>query len=120
MNPNNLISSLMSLSWGALAGSFLGPFLYGLFWKRTTRAAVWASFIGGIGINVWNLLVPFAAPTVAGAVSIVASLVIVPVVSLLTPKLPARQVEDAFSCYEEKIDAPHKFVLEDDEYAHKN
>lgn len=120
MNPNNLISSLMSLSWGALAGSFLGPFLYGLFWKRTTRAAVWASFIGGIGINVWNLLVPFAAPTVAGAVSIVASLIIVPVVSLLTPKLPARQVEDAFSCYEEKIDAPHKFVLEDDEYAHKN
>ena len=119
MNPNNLISSLMSLSWGALAGSFLGPFLYGLFWKRTTRAAVWASFITGIGINVVNLLFPFAAPTAAGAISIVASLIVVPVVSLVTPKLPAQQVEDAFSCYEETIGAPHKFVLEEDEFAYK-
>lgn len=119
MNPNNLISSLMSLSWGALAGSFLGPFLYGLFWKRTTRASVWASFITGIGINVVNLLFPFASPTVAGAISIVASLIVVPVVSLVTPKLPKQQVEDAFSCYEETIGAPHKFVLEDDEFARK-
>lgn len=40
--PNSLITSLMSLSWGALGGAFLAPFLYGLFWKGGTRAGVWA------------------------------------------------------------------------------
>ena len=34
------IAQLMGISWGALAGAFLAPFLYGLYWKRTTRAAV--------------------------------------------------------------------------------
>ena len=32
------IAQLMGVSWGALAGSFLAPFLYGLYWKRTTKA----------------------------------------------------------------------------------
>ncbi|MGI6733440.1 MAG: sodium:solute symporter family transporter [Anaerovoracaceae bacterium] len=43
INPNNLITTLMGLSWGTLAGAFLGPFLYGLFWKRANKAALWAS-----------------------------------------------------------------------------
>ena len=29
--------------WGALAGAFLAPFLYGLYWKRTTKAGCWAA-----------------------------------------------------------------------------
>lgn len=113
LNPNSLITTLMSLSWGVLAGSFLGPFLYGLFWKGATRASVWACFTGGIAINVANLFFHFCAPTMAGAISIVASLVIVPVVSLLTPKLKKEHVESAFSCYNEEVLAPHKFVLDE-------
>ena len=27
------IAQLMGISWGALAGAFLAPFLYGLYWK---------------------------------------------------------------------------------------
>ena len=42
------IAQLMGISWGALAGAFLAPFLYGLYWKRTTAAAVWTSFAVGI------------------------------------------------------------------------
>ena len=34
------IAQLMGVSWGALAGAFLAPFLYGLYWKRTSKAAV--------------------------------------------------------------------------------
>ncbi|MCI8624378.1 MAG: sodium:solute symporter [Provencibacterium sp.] len=113
LNPGSLITALMSLSWGALAGSFLGPFLFGLFWKGTTRASVWACFASGILINVWNTLFPFAAPTMAGAISIVASLIIVPAVSLFTPKMDAKYLQDAFSCYEEEVTAPHKFVLDE-------
>ena len=39
------IAQLMGISQGALAGAFLAPFLYGLYWKRTSRIAVWTSFI---------------------------------------------------------------------------
>ena len=34
----------MGVSWGALAGAFLAPFLYGLYWKRTTKAACMVNF----------------------------------------------------------------------------
>ena len=103
INPNNLITTLMSLSWGALAGSFLGPFLYGLFWKRTTKPAVWASMIFAVFFNVTNLFQGWFAPPVAGAIAMIASLIIVPLVSVVTPKLDKATVEHAFSCYKEKI-----------------
>ena len=52
MNPNAYISTLMSISWGALAGAFLAPFMYGLFSKKITKQAVAASFVTGIVIPV--------------------------------------------------------------------
>jgi len=106
LNPTALISTLMSLSWGALAGAFLGPFLYGLFWKGVTRASVWASFFTGISITALNLFFPFASPTMAGAIAIVSSLFVVPIVSLFTPKPDKQMVDEAFSCYEEKVTVP--------------
>jgi SSS family solute:Na+ symporter len=96
----------MSLSWGALAGAFLGPFMYGLFWKGTTKASVYASFIVGIAIPVVNLFVPFATPLAAGAISIIASLIVVPVVSLITPKMNKDAIERIFQCYDKKETAP--------------
>ena len=39
------IAQLMGVSWGALAGAFLAPFLYGLYWKRATKISVWVSFL---------------------------------------------------------------------------
>ncbi len=112
LNPNSLITTLMSLSWGVLAGSFLGPFVYGLFWRGATASGVWACFITGLGINLWNLFFPFTAPTSAGALSITASLLIVPPVSLLTPKLSMGHLDVTFSCYDERISAPHKLLLD--------
>jgi len=106
LNPSTLISTLMSLSWGALAGAFLGPFLYGLFWKGTTKAAVWTSFFTGIFITALNFFRPFASPTMAGAIAIVSSLIVVPLVSLITPKPNKEFVDEAFSCYEEKVTVP--------------
>ena len=38
------IAQLMGISWGALAGAFLAPFLYGLYWKRVSVASVWVCF----------------------------------------------------------------------------
>lgn len=115
LRPNSLITSLMSLSWGTLAGCFLGPFIFGLFWKRTTTAAVWIGLASGILINVVNLLAPFTAPTTAGALSMIVSLLIVPLVSLVTPRLPRNFVEESFACYDEKVMAAHRMVLNEDE-----
>ena len=69
------------------------------------------SFVVGLGICVWNFVVPVPAPTSAGAIAIVASLVVTPLVSLVTPKLSQPHLDVTFSCYDEKVAAPHKFVL---------
>lgn len=40
LNPPTFIAQLMGISWGALAGAFLAPFLYGLYWRGVTKAGV--------------------------------------------------------------------------------
>ncbi len=116
LNPPTFIAQLMGISWGALAGAFLAPFMYGLFWKRTTRAAVWASFIAGVGITVANMFIKFiASPINAGAAAMIAGLIIVPVVSLLTPQPDKRQVDKIFTCYEEAVEVKRKVALPEEE-----
>ncbi|MHB1314175.1 MAG: sodium:solute symporter family protein [Christensenellales bacterium] len=97
------IAQLMGISWGAVAGSFLAPFLYGLYWKRVTKTAVWTSFIVGVGITVSNLfLVYIDSPINAGAITMIATLILVPVVSLVTPRMKAEKVAETFACFQAK------------------
>lgn len=94
------IAQLMGISWGALAGAFLGPFMFGLYWKRTTKAAVWVSFITGVGITVSNMLIGYiSSPINAGVLAMLVSIVIVPLVSLLTKRPDPEESEKIFSCY---------------------
>lgn len=103
LKPPTFIAQLMGISWGALAGSFLAPFIYGLYWKRVTKAAVWASFATGVGITVSNLFLKFIASAInAGALTMVAGLVVVPVVSLLTPAMKKEKLNEIFDCYKEQ------------------
>ena len=112
------IAQLMGVSWGALAGAFLAPFLYGLYWKKTTKIACWVSFIFGAGIMVLNLFFRSAFPVIlqspinCGAFAMLAGLIIVPVVSLITPKPEKKLVEDSFACYEKKVQASQKNSLD--------
>ncbi len=116
LDPPAFIAQLMGISWGALAGAFLAPFLYGLYWKGVTRAAVWASFICGVGITVSNMFLKYiASPINAGAIAMIAGLVVVPVVSLLTPKLSKERVEDIFTCLDTKVTVEQKLALPDEE-----
>ena len=113
MDPPTFIAQLMGISWGALAGAFLAPFMYGLYWKGVTRAAVWASFAAGVGITVLNLFFHFiVSPINAGAVAMVAGLIVVPVVSVLTPKLKKDRVDEIFACYDENVTITKKRSLE--------
>ncbi len=114
LNPPTFIAQLMGISWGALAGAFLAPFMYGLYSKKITKAAVWASYIVGVGITVSNMFIGFiASPINAGAITMLAGLIIVPIVSLLTPKMDKKYVEDIFTCYNETVTVHKKSSLEE-------
>jgi SSS family solute:Na+ symporter len=116
LNPPTFIAQLMGISWGALAGAFLAPFLYGLFWKGTTKLGVWASFITGVGITVLNMFIKFiASPINAGAIAMITGLIVVPVVSLLTPKLEKKKVDEIFTCYDEPVSVKQKTALPEED-----
>ena len=104
LDPPTFIAQLMGISWGALAGAFLAPFMYGLYWKGVTKAAVWASFACGVGITVANMFFKFiASPINAGAFCMLAGLIIIPLVSLFTKKPEKEHIEKVFSCYDRKV-----------------
>ena len=114
LDPPTFIAQLMGISWGALAGAFLAPFLYGLYWKGVTKAAVWASFAVGVGLTVANMFFKFiASPINAGAIAMVAGMIVVPVVSLITPKMKKQKVEECFICLDETVVVHKKTSLEE-------
>ena len=107
------IAQLMGISWGALAGAFLAPFLYGLYWKRTTSASVWASFIVGVCVMCGcmyctftgkTFLSPyFTSPINAGMLAMLLGLVVVPIVSLCSRQNRKAEVDEMFSCYSSTV-----------------
>ncbi len=97
---NTPIISLMSLSWGTIAGAFLAPFLYGLLWRGVTKAGAFAGVICGMLIS---LIPPLATGDMSlapysGAAAMLCGLLIVPVVSLLTKRtaLPKAELDIIF------------------------
>ena len=121
------IAQMMGVSWGALAGAFLAPFLYGLYWKKTTRPAVWVSFIYGVGMMLVQLLISMKVFSVGGFLGFVfknslhsgvfamlGGLVLVPIVSLLTQKKRPANVEEMFDCYNTEITVPASSSLKED------
>ena len=101
LNPPTFIAQLMGISWGALAGAFLAPFMLGLYWRGVTPAAVWACFIWGVGLTVVNMLLGNPInPINCGAIAMVGGFPIVWLVSLITHKLPKADVDRMFACYE--------------------
>lgn len=115
------IAQLMGVSWGALAGAFLAPFLFGLYWKRTTKTACWASFIFSTVVMIANIFFKdffpelLRSPINAGAFCMIAGLVIVPVVSLLSKAPEKKLVDDIFSCYDRKVVVKAKDAIETEE-----
>ena len=133
------IAQLMGVSWGALAGAFLAPFLYGLYSKKITKASVWASFIVGVTISIFSLVMSitkgtfmtvtfssgetlnFANAVVMGAIAMIAGLIIVPLVSLCTYKLEVKKgildveaIERMFDCFKGKVVVSRKSSLGED------
>ena len=123
------ISDLMGISWGALAGCFLAPFLYGLYWKKTTKAAVWVSFATGLAITLTQFILNailkisfenavlkyFCGSSInAGMLAMAVGLIIVPVVSLMTQRTKPEGTDEVFSCYDRMVTVPVGTALEDE------
>jgi SSS family solute:Na+ symporter len=103
------IAQLMGVSWGALAGAFLAPFLYGLYWKRTSKASVWVCFIFSTVVMLANIFFKSYFPAIlqspinAGVFCMLVGLIIVPVVSLISKPPKKEYVDDIFACYDKKV-----------------
>jgi SSS family transporter len=108
------IAYLMGLSWGVLAGCFIGPFVLGMCWKKVTRPSVWASIIGSLLLTValifvfgydkngWSCQFATAlkdgislSPTI-GVICMAYSLIVTFVVSLFTQPPKAEIIKNAF------------------------
>ena len=113
------IAQLMGVSWGALAGAFLAPFMYSLYCKWVTRASCWVCFIFGSVLMLLNIFFRSSFPAImqspinCGAIAMLAGLVIVPVVSLFTPKPDKKLTDESFACYEKKTTVTQKRSLGD-------
>ncbi len=113
------IAQLMGVSWGALAGAFLAPFLYSLYSKWVTEASCWVCFLFGSLVMTANIFVRSSFPAMlqspinCGAFAMLAGLVIVPLVSFVTPRPDVNMVEEAFRCYERPSRVPQKTALGD-------
>ncbi|MBR0276369.1 MAG: sodium:solute symporter [Prevotella sp.] len=100
LNPPTFIAQLMGISWGALAGAFLAPFMLGLYSRRVTTASVWACFVWGVGLTVVNMLLGNPInPINCGAIAMLGGFPVVWLVSMVTPKLPRKDVDQIFECY---------------------
>ena len=108
------IAQMMGVSWGALAGAFLAPFLYGLYSKKISKVSVAACFVWGVGLEIVQLFVSlgvfrftegsllafvFKNSLYSGVFAMVGGLVLVPLVSLLTRKSVPAGTEEMFACY---------------------
>ena len=123
-SPVAFIAQAMGVSWGAMAGAFLAPFLYGLYWKKTSKAACWANILFSCVFMTIDMLSNLKvidvnlgllqSPINAGAFCMLLGLVLVPLISLVTPKPDRRIVDDAFSCYEKKVLVRQTEALEEE------
>ena len=108
------IAYMMGISWGTLAGCFMGPFVLGVTWKRVTKPAVWSSIIGSLLLTVALIFVfgydkndwdcpPHVAlkdgvgtSPLIGVICMFFSLIITVIVSLLTKKPDDAILSEAF------------------------
>lgn len=82
---NAVIVTLMSLSWGSVAGAFLAPYLYGLYWRRGTASAALVCMITGVGLaNILFLCWGERLVPVASVTAMAVPMLLFPLISVLT------------------------------------
>ena len=92
-----IIITLMSLSWGVVAGAFMAPYLYGLYWRGTTKAGAYSGIITGLllAVLLFFILGPANSP-IASTIAMIVPFAVVPLVSLVTKKPAEKTIDKAF------------------------
>ena len=109
-----IIVSLMSFSWGVVSGCFIGPYIWGLFSRKITKAGAFAGVLSGLVVVggatlVISLNSGFAAAAAKspemGVSAMAVSMIIVPLVSAFTKneKADQQRIDEIFECYNEII-----------------
>ena len=105
-----IIVNLMSFSWGVVSGCFIGPYIWGLFSKRITKAGAYAGVLSGllvVGISTLvislgqGFSVAAAKSPEMGVAAMAVSFAIVPLVSAFTKNKDQARIEEIFTCYKE-------------------
>ena len=105
-SPIAFIAQMMGVSWGAMAGAFLAPFLYSLYSRKVTAASCWACFILAPAFTLVGVFCRDAMPGVlkspiaTGSLAMLGGLVLVPIVNLFSRKPPKELVDGSFACYD--------------------
>ncbi len=92
-----VIVTLMSLSWGAVAGTFMAAYLYGLYWKKATLAGAAAGMVSGLtlAIVLFFVLGPSNSP-IASSIAMIVPFLVIPVVSFFTKAPEDELIAKAF------------------------
>ena len=121
------IAQMMGVSWGALAGAFLAPFLYGLYMKRVPKIAVWINYIMGVGISLTVFILNmakvtftdpvmkyFQSPINAGMAAMLLGIILTPIITLIFPAKDKDRQEKIFSCYKKTHVVSSKHSIDED------
>ena len=108
------IAYMMGISWGTLAGCFIGPYVLGVVWRKVTKPAVWTSIVSSLVLTVALIFVfgydkngwictpaealksGVSTSPLIGVICMIFSLIITVIVSLLTKKPDDCIIAEAF------------------------
>ncbi len=95
----DVIVNLMSFSWGTVAGVCIGPYVFGVLWKRANRAGAWAGMISALAVTLVLSVLPATAgqSPMIGVLSMFASLITTPLVSVLTKPMDKKHIDFVYS-----------------------
>lgn len=75
---------ILGISWGAIGAAFLGPFVWGLLWKRTSLSGAFISSVIGLGTCLVLYFTGSSSPQ-AGTIGMLLSFILCPLISLFAP-----------------------------------
>ncbi len=114
----SIIVNIMSFSWGIVSGCFIGPYIWGIYSKKITKAGAWAGMLAGFLTVVVTTIVLTAmnmdAGTIGAAFKVAAkkapemgvaamavSAVVTPIVSMFTKKFDDSFLAGVFAIKED-------------------
>ncbi len=83
IRPDSIVA-ILAISWGAIGSAFLGPFIWGLIWKRCNVHGAVASSVLGLGTCLVLYIKGMPSPE-SGTIGMIVSFAANPIISILTP-----------------------------------